>query len=99
MGWGFISCLRTVYQVLSRLRYPLRQQCLDLVEWIQVLLAAPAYRLDLAACFPLTDAVWCDSEGGCEFGGGLRGWVFDGGVEGFFEQSGVVDGLDRKSVV
>lgn len=92
-GWGFNPCLRTVYTLVSRLRYPLRQQPLYLVEWVEVLLAASADWVEFAACFPLADAVWCDSEGGCEFGGGLRRWVFDYGVEGFFEESGVVDGF------
>ena len=78
---------------MSRLRYPLRQQPLYLVEWVEVLLATPAYWVEFAACFPLTDAVWCDSEGGCEFGGGLCRWVLDCGVEGFFEEPGVVDGF------
>lgn len=85
MGWGFISCLRTVYTLVSRLRYPLRQQCLYLVEWVEVLLATPAYWVEFAAGFPLADAVWCDAEGGCEFGGGLCRWVLHYWVEGFFE--------------
>nr|WP_262900838.1 hypothetical protein [Corynebacterium amycolatum] len=78
---------------MSRLRYPLRQESLDLVEWVEVLLATLAYGCEFAACFPLADGVGGDAEGGCEFGGGLCGWVFDCGVEGFFEEACVVDGF------